>query len=159
MFNSKLKTRIAELEKELKASRQEATNSREHDRRMIARLKGELNGWREANNSEIHPQLKVEAMASIKFSALFNGVYQPTHFKLGLGTCGKVVCSFSTRRTDSLLVITQNHTDGTHKEFEYRLSDIDGRIQYDYEMVELVGEAAKKEREAKAFRDVMRKRF
>lgn len=39
--------------------------------------------------------------------------------------------------------LIQKHTDGSHKKFIYRLSDIDGRIQEeDWELVQLVGKEA-----------------
>lgn len=90
-------------------------------------------------------------MTSIKFKALFDGRYQATHFTIGLGQCGKTVKYFTTKLAEGLLWIYQWHTDGTHKEFTYRLSDIDGRIQYDYEMVILEGLEAKQARRKRLF--------
>lgn len=81
-------------------------------------------------------------LTQVKFNALFNGVYQPTKFVTGPGPCGKTVKWFSVKETDRHLVITQHHDDGTHKEFLYRLSDIDGRIQKDFENVVLNGKDA-----------------
>lgn len=95
----------------------------------------------------------VKRMVGLKFKALFNGLYQPTEFKTGLGPCGKTVAYFTTSRTERELTIHQHHTDGSQKDFEYRLSDIDGRIQYDYENVQVYGEEAEWER---AFQSFMR---
>ena len=93
----------------------------------------------------------IKRMVGIKFKALFDGKYQPTEFKIGLGKCGKVVHYFEvTKRDDRTLTIHQYHTDGSSKDFEYRLGDIDGRIQYDYEMVKVYGEEAERERELQA---------
>ena len=93
-------------------------------------------------------------MVGIKFKALFDGKYQPTEFKIGLGKCGKVVHYFEvTKRDDRTLTIHQYHTDGSSKDFEYRLSDIDGRIQYDYELMQVYGEEAEQVRMVRAFRN------
>lgn len=97
----------------------------------------------------------VKRMVGIEFKALFDGKYQPTEFKTGLGKCGKVVHYFEvTKRDDRTITIHQYHTDGSSKDFEYRLSDIDGRIQYDYEPMQVYGEEAERERAIKAFRQV-----
>jgi hypothetical protein len=93
----------------------------------------------------------VKRMVGLKFRALFNGLYQPTEFKTGTGPCGKTVTHFTTSRTERELTIHQHHTDGSQKDFEYRLSDIDGRIQYDYEQVKVYGEEAERERALQAF--------
>lgn len=85
---------------------------------------------------------RAKRMTGIKFKALFDGRYQEAHFTIGLGQCGKTVKYFTIKIAEGLLWIYQWHTDGTHKEFTYRLSDVDGRIQYDYEMVILEGREA-----------------
>ena len=90
--------------------------------------------------------LAVKRMVGIKFKALFNGLYQPAEFKTGPGNCGKNVKHFTVSKTERTITIHQHHVDGSQKDFEYRLSDIDGRIQYDYEMVEVYGEEAERER-------------
>lgn len=59
-----------------------------------------------------------------------------------------------TKRDDRTLTIHQYHTDGSSKDFDYRLGDIDGRIQYDYELMQVYGEEAKRERELQAFMQV-----
>lgn len=161
MFNRKLKARIAELEAKLKESRRELhilADFRTHDRRVINRLKGELSAFRYANGGDPQPPVNAEVLASIKFKALFDGVFQPTHFKLGLGPCGKTVTRFGISFTDREMTIFQYHDDGTHKEFIYRRSDIDGRIQKDYETVTLRGEDARKHQESEAVRKVLRHR-
>ncbi|CDM12531.1 Putative phage protein [Cronobacter phage Dev2] len=139
-FNSMLKQRITELEQQLK-----------NDREVIGYLK-EANKRRAASEESLHKQLEeyrkpqaihhAERMVGIKFKALFNGLYQPTEFKTGPGPCGKTVTYFTTTRDDRHLTIVQKHTDGSHKKFIYRLSDIDGRIQEDWELVQLVGKEA-----------------
>lgn len=83
--------------------------------------------------------VKAERLVGIKFTALFGGKYQPTVFQTGLGSCGKEVKWFTVKEDGILLRIYQHHTDGTRKEFVYRTSDIDGRVQYDYEQVVLTG--------------------
>lgn len=95
----------------------------------------------------------VKRMVGIKFKALFNGLYQPTEFKTGPGNCGKNVKHFTISKTERTITIHQHHIDGSQKDFEYRLSDIDGRIQYDYELVKVYGEEAEQERIVQAFRN------
>lgn len=147
-WNSALKQRIAELEQQLK-----------NDREVIGYLK-EANKRRAASEEKLQAQLEeyrkpqaiyhAERMVSIKFKALFNGLYQPTEFKTGPGPCGKTVTYFTTTRDDRHLTIIQKHTDGSHKKFTYRLSDIDGRIQEDWELVQLVGKDAEDAKFAEA---------
>jgi hypothetical protein len=92
------------------------------------------------------PSVTVKRMVGIKLWALFNGIYQPTEFKTGPGSCGKNVKHFTISKTERTITIHQHHVDGSQKDFEYRLSDIDGRIQYDYERVKVYGEEAEQER-------------
>lgn len=99
----------------------------------------------------------VKHMVGIKFKALFDGKYHPTEFKIGPGNCGKNVKHFTISKTERTLTIHQHHVDGSQKDFEYRLSDIDGRIQYDYELVKVYGEEAEQERIVQALRN--RQRF
>lgn len=141
-FNSELKARIAELEKLVK--KQDANLemvNREHQR-----LRDKL---KQSERKRLTPPaaVTVKRMVGIKFKALFDGKYQPTEFKIGLGKCGKVVHYFEvTKRDDRTLTIHQYHTDGSSKDFEYRLGDIDGHIQYDYELMKIYGEEAERER-------------
>lgn len=102
------------------------------------------------------PAVTVKRMVGIKFKALFNGLYQPTEFKTGPGNCGKNVKHFTISKTERTITIHQHHIDGSQKDFEYRLSDIDGRIQYDYERVKVYGEEAEQERIVQAFRNRQR---
>lgn len=84
--------------------------------------------------------IKAERLVGIKFArAWFNGKFHPTVFTIGPGSCGKNVKWFTVKHEETILRIYQHHTDGSRKEFIYRMSDIDGRIQYDYESVELTG--------------------
>ena len=92
------------------------------------------------------PSVTVKRMVGNKLWALFNGIYQPTEFKTGPGSCGKNVKHFTISKTERTITIHQHHVDGSQKDFEYRLSDIDGRIQYDYERVKVYGEEAEQER-------------
>lgn len=136
-FNKKLHAQIRALQASQKALEEQLT-------------------WAKANNLRLTDRLRTYELASqpmlakrltgIKFKALFDGRYQATQFIIGLGQCGKCVKHFTVNCSDGTLRIYQWHTDGTHKEFTYRLSDIDGRIQYDYEMVTLEGEEARIER-------------
>ncbi|ACF15788.1 gp1.05 [Escherichia phage EcoDS1] len=114
------------------------------------RLKGKL---AESERKRLTPpaSVTVKRMVGIKFKVLFNGLYQPTEFKTGPGNCGKNVKHFTTSKTERTITIHQHHIDGSQKDFEYRLSDIDGRIQYDYEQVKVYGEEAERERELQAF--------
>lgn len=147
---SKLKARIAELEKLVK---KQDTNlemaNREHQR-----LRDKL---KQSESKRIAPPaaVTIKRMVGIKFKALFDGKYQPTEFKIGLGKCGKVVHYFEvTKRDDRTLTIHQYHTDGSSKDFEYRIGDIDGRIQYDYELMKVYGEEAERERAIQEFMQV-----
>ena len=146
MFNRKLKARIASLE----ATVQRQDHNLELANREQARLRAKLQKSETMRESE---PLRVKRMVGLKLKALFNGLYQPTEFKTGAGPCGKTVTYFTTSRDERTLTIHQHHTDGSQKDFEYRLSDIDGRIQYDYELVQVYGEEAEKERIVQAFRN------
>lgn len=148
MFNRKLKARIAELESRLKVK--DATNERLFEKmgKYVSKV-SELEKQIESKR-EVEP-FRVKRMVGLKFRALFNGLYQPTEFKTGPGPCGKTVTHFTTSRTERELTIHQHHTDGSQKDFEYRLSDIDGRIQYDYEQVKVYGEEAERERALRQF--------
>lgn len=141
MFNRKLKARIAELESKLERQGQslDAAN-REHER-----LRSKLRQSEQMRLKRPEP-CQVERLVGLKFKALFNGLYQPTEFKTGPGPCGKTITHFTTSRTERELTIHQHHTDGSRKDFEYRLSDIDGRIQYDHENVTVYGEEAERVR-------------
>lgn len=142
MFSSSLKKRLAEIE--AKVSLKDALLDRADAE--VARLRGKLKRQadeiEELKSPKPQPVYHAERMVGIKFRALFNGLYQPTEFKTGLGPCGKTVTYFTTTMDDRHLTIIQKHTDGSHKKFIYRLSDIDGRIQEDWEIVELVGKEA-----------------
>lgn len=147
MFNRHLKQRIADLELHLK----NATELSKHKSFEIAKLKDKIDSLKrdiEVRNRKEAPT-KGERLVGIKFKALFDGLYQPTAFKTGPGPCGKDVKWFTVDDDDRNLIIHQLHTDGSRKDFVYRKSDIDGRIQYDYEMVELTGKEAADERDAK----------
>lgn len=102
--------------------------------------------WLTVSKHDWYPSYRKlqKATERLKFKALFNGLYQPTEFKTGPGPCGKT------------LTIHQHHTDGSQKDFEYRLGDIGGRIQYDYELVTVYGEEAERERRLQALRNIPR---
>lgn len=154
-FNSALKARIAELELHLKNSTElNSQKSKTIDdlREARTKLQSEL-----AYRDKQREAVTVKRMVGLKFKALFNGLYQPTEFKTGPGPCGKTVTHFTTSRTERELTIHQHHTDGSSKSFEYRLSDIDGRIQYDYENLTVYGEEAERERALQAL--IRRPRF
>lgn len=129
----------------------------ETQERLLARADAEIGRLRlrlkQSENMRLTaPEpVTVKRMVGLKFKALFNGLYQPTEFKTGPGPCGKTVTHFTTSRTERELTIHQHHMDGSQKDFEYRLSDIDGRIQYDYEQVKVYGEEAERERALQAF--------
>lgn len=144
-FNNKVATRLFEAERQL--ALKEALLDRADAE--VARLRAKV---RKAVAEQLKTQepVTVKRMVGLKFRALFNGLYQPTEFKTGPGPCGKTVTHFTTSRTERELTIHQHHTDGSQKDFEYRLSDIDGRIQYDYEQVKVYGEEAERERALQA---------
>lgn len=147
-FNSALKARIAELELHLKNSTElnsQKSSTIDQLRKDKAQLESKVDSFRKQREA-----MTVKRMVGLKFKALFNGLYQPTEFKTGPGPCGKTVTHFTTSRTERELTIHQHHTDGSQKDFEYRLSDIDGRIQYDYENVKVYGEEAERERALQA---------
>lgn len=147
---SKLEAQIEELSMKV-AFLNRAIEVRDKDNE---RLKDKL---AESERKRLTPpaSVTVKRMVGIKFKALFDGKYQPTEFKIGLGKCGKVVHYFEvTKRDDRTTTIHQYHTDGSSKDFEYRLSDIDGRIQYDYELMQVYGEEAERERAIQEFMKV-----
>lgn len=146
MFNRKLKARIASLE----ATVQRQDRNLELANREHSRLRAKIQKAEEKR--EVEP-FRVKRMVGLKFKALFNGLYQPTEFKTGPGPCGKTVTHFTTSRDERTLTIHQHHTDESSKSFEYRLSDIDGRIQYDYELVQVYGEEAARERMVQSLRN------
>lgn len=145
-FNNKAACRVAELAS--KVDTQEALLARADAE--IARLRLKLK-QSDTMRLQSHEPVTVKRMVGLKFKALFNGLYQPTEFKTGPGPCGKTVTHFDTSRTERTLTIHQYHTDGSQKDFEYRLGDIDGRIQYDYEQVKVYGEEAERERALRSF--------
>lgn len=86
---SKLEAQIEELS--MKAAYLErALSVRDKDNE---RLKAKL---AESERKRLTPPaaVTVKRMVGIKFKALFDGKYQPTEFKIGLGKCGKVVHYF-----------------------------------------------------------------
>ena len=146
---SKLKAQIKELSMKVAYLEREVTVLDKDNERLKDKLA-------ESERKRLTPPaaVTVKRMVGINFKALFDGKYQPTEFKIGLGKCGKVVHYFEvTKRDDRTLTIHQYHTDGSSKDFEYRLSDIDGRIQYDYAMMEVYGEEAELVRRVRAFRN------
>lgn len=140
-FNSALKKRIASLEAAIQRQDRNLELANQEHERLRDKLKRS-----EKERLKAPEPMRVKRLVGLKFRALFNGVYAPTEFKTGPGQCGKTVTHFTTSRTERTLTIHQHHTDGSQKDFEYRLSDIDGRIQYDYENVRVYGEEAERER-------------
>ena len=150
-FNSALKARIAELELHLKNSTElNIQKSLIIDSLQLDKTKALE---RVAHLQSKRSPIKAKRMVGIKFRALFNGIYQPSEFKTGPGNCGKNVKHFTISKTERTFTIHQHHVDGSQKDFEYRLSDIDGRIQYDYELVQVYGEEAEQERRVQDFRN------
>lgn len=143
---SKLKAQIKELSMKVTYLERALTVRDKDNERLKAKLA-------ESERKRLTPPaaVTVKRMVGIKFKALFNGLYQPTEFKTGPGSCGKNVKHFTISKTERTITIHQHHVDGSQKDFEYRLSDIDGRIQYDYEMVQVYGEEAEEERMVQAF--------
>lgn len=156
-FPSALKARIAELELHLKNS----TELNSQKSATIDRLREEKSAAirRVETLQAKRTPVKVKRLVGLKFRALFNGVYTLTEFKTGPGTCGKNVKSFTVSRTDRTITIHQHHIDDSQKDFEYRLGDIDGRIQYDYEMVQVFGEEAEQARLIQTLAARQRQRF
>lgn len=149
---SKLEAQIEELSMEA-ACLKRAVEVRDKDNE---RLKAKL-AESERKRLTTLAAVTVKRMVGIKFKALFDGKYQPTEFKTGPGNCGKNVKHFTISKTERTLTIHQHHVDGSQKDFEYRLSDIDGCIQYDYELVKVYGEEAEQERINRVFHN--RQRF
>lgn len=138
---SKLKAQIKELSMKVAYLERVVTVRDKDNERLKVKLA-------ESERKRLTPPaaVTVKRMVGIKFKALFNGLYQPTEFKTGPGNCGKNVKHFTISKTERTITIHQHHIDGSQKDFEYRLSDIDGRIQYDYERVKVYGEEAEQER-------------
>lgn len=69
-------------------------------------------------------------LKAIKFTANgpLNG-WTKTEFKLGVGPCGLTVDHLKWVELDDRYVLTQYHSDGSRKEFEYLKDDIKGRIE------------------------------
>ncbi|HAX0432520.1 TPA: hypothetical protein JX682_004105 [Escherichia coli] len=143
---SKLKAQIKELSMKV-AYLERAVTVRDKDNE---RLKVKLAKSERKRLTQLS-SVTVKRMVGIKFMALFNGTYQPTEFKTGPGNCGKNVKNFTVSKTERTITIHQHHVDGSQKDFEYRLSDIVGLIQYDYELVRVYGEEAKQERMVQVF--------
>lgn len=150
MFNRHLKAVIAQLEQKVKMQEYHLDLANKEHHRLVTKLKRQSEEIEVLKNPKPQPIYHAERMVGIKFRALFNGLYQPTEFKTGPGPCGKTVTYFTTTRDDRHLTIIQKHTDGSHKKFIYRLSDIDGRIQEDWELVQLVGKEAEDAKFAEA---------
>lgn len=148
-FNSSLKARIAELEIHLKNST-ELNNQKSYTIDTLRKDRAQLED-KVANFQKQREAVKVKRMVGLKFRALFNGVYAPTEFKTGQGPCGKNVTHFTVSRDERTLTIHQHHADESSKDFEYRLSDIDGRIEFQFENVRVYGEEAELERASRVF--------
>ncbi len=148
---SKLKAQIKELSMKVAYLERVVTVRDKDNERLKVKLA-------ESERKRLTPPaaVTVKRMVGIKFKALFNGLYQPTEFKTGPGSCGKNVKHFTISKTERTITIHQHHVDGSQKDFEYRLSDIDGRIQYDYERVKVYGEEAEQERIVQALRNRQR---
>lgn len=83
------------------------------------------------------PQVTL-GIKSIMFNAVLpGGGIHRTEFKLGLGPCGKTVEWLSWERGDVLCKLTQYHTDGSLKEFTYKVDEIVGREIVEKEAMEL----------------------
>lgn len=140
-FNTKLRNELKVQQEKVEAlSRQLRVMTAEVSKRdaRIESLRRRLHQRSSSEQPKVDT-IKAERLVGIKFSALFNGKFQPTVFTIGPGNCGKDVKWFTVKHEATLLRIFQHHTDGSRKEFIYRTADIDGRIQYDYEYVELTG--------------------
>lgn len=148
MFN---RTKIAELEARVSVKEALLDRADAEVARLRNKIKRQADEIVELKSPKPQGIYHAERMVGIKFRALFNGLYQPTEFKTGPGPCGKTVTYFTTTRDDRHLTIIQKHTDGSHKKFIYRLSDIDGRIQEDWELVQLVGKEAEDARLVETF--------
>ena len=144
MFNRKLKAAIAQLEQKVKMQEYHLERANEEHHRLRTKLKRKDE---EIEKLKAEPEVIYgKRLVNLKFKALFNGFYQDTEFKTGLGKCGKTVTHLAVTQDERLLTIFQYHTDGSHKEFVYRVSDIDGRIQKCFENVKLEGLEAERER-------------
>ena len=83
------------------------------------------------------PQVTL-GIKSIMFNAVLpGGGIHRTEFKLGLVPCGKTVEWLSWERGDVLCKLTQYHTDGSLKEFTYKVDEIVGREIVEKEAMEL----------------------
>lgn len=151
-FNKKLHAQIRELQAGQKALEEQLAWAKAHNQRLRHKLR-QSEDMRLKAQAQESPML-AKRLTGIKFKALFDGRYQLTQFIIGLGQCGKNVKYFTVSCADGIFRIYQWHTDGTHKEFAYRLNDIDGRIQYDYEMVTVEGDEARAERRANVRRSL-----
>lgn len=144
MFNRKLKAAIAQLEQKVKMQEYHLERANEEHHRLRTKLKRKDE---EIEKLKAEPEVVYgKRLVNLKFKALFNGFYQDTEFKTGPGKCGKTVTHLSVTQDERLLTIFQYHTDGSHKEFVYRVSDIDGRIQKCFENVKLEGLEAEHEK-------------
>lgn len=77
--------------------------------------------------------IKPRELVEARFIAYVPGVGDKvTHFKLGLGPCGKVVSKLTIRYLSHATVIEQTCEDGEIKEFLYRNDDIKGRVALTY---------------------------
>lgn len=149
-FNRKLKAAIAQLEQKVKIQEYHLERANEEHHRLVTKLKTrdlQIEALKNAKPEVIYGK----RLVNLKFNALFSGRYQQTEFKTGLGPCGKTVTHFTVETDERHLTIHQHHTDGSHKEFIYRLSDIDGRIQKCVENVKLEGQEAKLEKISQTF--------
>lgn len=136
-FNKKLHAQIRNLQATQKSLEEQLEWAKSQNQRLVTRLR---------TYDQAPQPVQAKRLTGIKFRTLFDGRYQATQFIFGPGPCGKTVKYFTANCSDGLFHIYQWHTDGTHKEFIYRLSDIDGRIQYDYEMIPLEEAEARAER-------------
>ena len=72
-------------------------------------------------------------LVRVKIPAVWFGGTAPADFKLGLGPCGKVVTSLAIDYDANFVILEQVHADNTYKIFRYRICDLVGRIEEEYE--------------------------
>lgn len=83
------------------------------------------------NLKELSDELGLrQKLKAIKFTANVPLCgWSKTEFKLGVGPCGLTVDHLKWVELDDHYVLTQYHSDGSRKEFEYLKDDIKGRIE------------------------------
>jgi hypothetical protein len=117
---------------EVKTLKRLLQNAEQDDKNRCETIRGLREELRELRQTikERHAIHGIKFVANVPMKG-----WTPTEFKLGLGKCGLEVASLVWEEKSDRYVLTQRHTDGSRKVFEYKKEDVQGRIEVFYPAV------------------------